>query len=457
MKLSFHGGVRGVTGSCFLIETSKSKVLIDCGMFQGERMCDGCAQEPFGFSAQEIDAVVVTHTHYDHIGRLPRLCREGFEGPIYLTPPTKSLGKLVLEDALHVMIDNAHRTGDLVLYEEQDVVQAVSQMNGVNYHTQFDIVPGIPVMLHNAGHILGSAYATVTVPGNETKTGENITLCFSGDLGNSGNPILPDLEPIEKADIIVTESTYGNRLHEPIETRKSKLVRFASSILNHGGTLLVPAFSIERTQELLYALDELVDEHLIPSVPIYLDSPLAIKATQVYRDFKHHLEFERDILASEDRDFFSFPRLKETLSVDASKMINEDPGAKIIIAGSGMMTGGRIVHHLRRYLQDAKNGVLIIGYQAEGTLGRKIFNGAETVQIFRDDVHVKARVEAIGSFSAHADRRALTKWLQPTQGAAKKVFLVHGDKEIKQEFKTHLEGALESEILIPEFQQVVEF
>ena len=449
MKLSFHGGVRGVTGSCILIETSKAKLLIDCGMFQGERTAGKKNLEPFGFDAASIDAVVVSHTHYDHTGRIPKLYKEGFTGDVYMTPPTKSLSKLVLEDALHVMADNAHRTGDPILFSKDDLDNMFAHTKGLNYHTEFEPAPGMSVMFHNAGHILGSAYITVDVEGKR--------ILFSGDIGNETVPILPDTEPIERADVIICESTYGDKEHEPMKTREEKLIAFSTKILNRGGTLIIPAFSIERTQELLYALDELVDRSLIPDVPIYLDSPLAIRATQVYRDFKTHLQFDRDVFSSPDRDFFSFKRLKETLSVDSSKMINKDQRAKIIIAGSGMMTGGRVVHHLRKYLSNPKNGVLIIGYQAEGTLGRQIFNGAKKVKIFREDVHVKAQVSAIGSFSAHGDRKKLAKWLQPKQGPAAQVYLVHGDPETKVSFRIYLEDHIKSEVLIPEFQQEVEF
>lgn len=445
MRISFHGGVRGVTGSCFLLETASTKLLIDCGMFQGERMCGGKNFEEFGFDPGEIDAVFVTHAHFDHTGRLPLLIKRGYKGPIYMTPPTKALSRIILADALTVMHENAHECGDAVLYEEKDLKAMLGACKGLNYHTQFHPSREVSVMFHDAGHILGSAFLTVDADGKR--------IVFSGDVGNANTPILPATEEIERADIIVSESTYGNRDHEPVEGRKRDLVEMATKVLNRGGTLLIPAFSIERTQELLYGLDELADEGLIPDVPIYLDSPLAIRATEIYRDYKQYLRFDRPIASSRDKDFFSFKNLHETLSRDESKRINDDRKAKIIIAGSGMMTGGRILHHLKRYLDDPKSGVLIIGYQAEGTLGRRIEDGAAKVRIFNDEVQIKARVKKLGSFSAHADRGRMAKWLNPKDGPAERIFLVHGDPEIKPQFKEFLKDKVKSKVVIPEFQQ----
>jgi len=453
MKLSFHGGVRGVTGSCFLIELSVGKLLVDCGMFQGERMVAQENLESLGFDPAHIDAGIITHAHYDHTGRYPLIVKHGFRGPIYTTPPTKALASIVLEDAQHVMAENAHKSGDEVLFSPDDVEQMESQMKTVNYHTRFEVLPGVYTMLHDAGHILGSAYVTVDVPESETKSGKPMRLLFSGDIGNEDVPILPETDPIDHADLVVCESTYGNRDHEPVPERNRELVKMVSMVINRGGTLLIPAFSIERTQELLYELDQLVDQGILPKVPVYLDSPLAIKATAIYRHFKHYLRFDRPVQSSPDHDFFTFPRLTETLSVDASKQINDDKSPKIIIAGSGMMTGGRIMHHLKRYLSDEKNGLLIIGYQAEGTLGRRIKEGAASVNIYRDEIAVRATVKAIGSFSAHGDRNKLRAWLQPKNGSIQKIFLVHGDEEVKPEFKAFLEEKLESEIIIPQYWQ----
>ncbi len=449
MKLSFHGAAREVTGSCFLLTAKDAdgrdrRLLIDCGMFQGERMCGDKNMVPFGFAPSEIDAVFVTHPHADHTGRLPKLIKEGFAGPITMTHPCKALTKVVLDDAFHIMTENAEKCGDEVLYSREDVDALEERTTGVGYHEQIDVAPGISVMFHDAGHVLGSAFISVEAEGKR--------VVFSGDVGNDHVPILPDTEAISRADVVICESTYGHRVHEPPTERAAKLRQAVEETINAGGVLLIPSFSIERTQELLYELD-LMLHSFKTNVPVFLDSPMAIRATEIYRHFKEYLRFDASILSEPDRDFFSFPNLRETLRVDESKAINEVKAPKVIIAGSGMMSGGRIMHHLIRYLPDPKSRVLIIGYQAYGTLGRKIYEGAKSVKIFREDVVVKAGVAAIGAFSAHADMNKLTRWLHPEDGVIpKKIFLVHGDPEAKEVFATHLRHELKTEVIIPEFQ-----
>ena len=456
MRLTFCGGVRGVTGSCILLETKTHKLLIDCGMYQGPGKEERQVEE-FNFNPNKIDAVILTHAHYDHCGRLPVLAQQGFRGRIYCTPPTKALSHIILQDAQHVMVENNHRKGSPILFSSADVEVADELMHVINYHTQFEPVPGVSVMLHDAGHILGSAFARIKIEGKHMEDGVARTFLFSGDVGNSDVPILPDTEAIDSVDIAVSESTYGNREHESQDVRMTKLKEVIDKVIGHGGTLIIPAFSIERTQELLYELDRLVDAEEIPNVPIYLDSPLAIRATEIYQHFSDYLRFDRSIFTSPDRDFFSFPNLHVTLSVDDSKRINEDHGAKIIIAGSGMMTGGRVLHHLQRYIEDPKAGILIIGYQAEGTLGRRVFNKEPKIRIYRDQYELKAQVDAIGAFSAHADRIKLRKWLKPEKGEIKEIFLVHGDPQTKEDFKLYLEKELSSKITIPQFSQQFEW
>jgi metallo-beta-lactamase family protein len=453
MQLSFHGAVRGVTGSCFLLETKESKLLVDCGMFQGERMNAPENLAELGFDPADVDAVIVTHAHYDHTGRLPLLAKNGFTGKIYMTPPTKALSRLILEDAQRVMAENAKRNGDPVLYAPEDVEKADDLVTTMNYHTQFEVVPGVHAMFHDAGHILGSAFISLTFDGRHMKDGEKKTIVFSGDLGNDQIPILPDTEAIHEADIVVTESTYGNRDHEPVASRHGKLKDAVTKVIDRGGTLIIPAFSIERTQELLYELDGLIDAKELPDVPIYLDSPLAIRATEVYRHFHSYLRFDRSILTSPDRDFFSFPRLKVTLNSEDSKSINSHQGPKVIIAGSGMMTGGRVLHHLKRYLEDKRSGVLILGYPGVGTLGRKIQDGVEQVRIHEEPLQVRAEIMTIHSFSAHADRKKIRDWVKPEQGSVEKIFLTHGDHEVKPEFAEFLKQEVEADVVIPQYWQ----
>lgn len=452
MKLSFHGAVEEVTGSCFLLETSKAKILVDAGMKQGERMCVMRSLDPFGFDVTKIDAVVVTHAHFDHTGRLPELVKLGYRGPIYSTAPTKSLTDIILEDSLKIMAENAERCGDPVPYTAEDKQLAMSLMRGIGYHTEFEVAPGVKAMFHDAGHILGSAFISLDIEEEIQESGKPLRVVFSGDVGNERIPILPETEPIHRADVVVCESTYGNSLHEPAEMRKTMLAEFAKKVLGRGGSLVIPAFSIERTQELLYELDTLLLEKQIPSVPIYLDSPMAIRATEVYRHFKQYLRFEHPVMGP-DKDFFSFPTLRETMSTEESKLINEDKRAKIIIAGNGMMTGGRVLHHLKRHVGDAASGVLVVGYQARGTLGRRILDREKTVRIYGEEYPVKAEVLAIEAFSAHADRDKLLRWLHPEEGEIQKIFLVHGENPVKDAFAEHLKKSLAAEIIIPHLSQ----
>ncbi|MBI2551589.1 MBL fold metallo-hydrolase [Candidatus Uhrbacteria bacterium] len=444
MKLTFHGAAGEVTGSCTHVEVKDSggkihNILIDCGMFQGERMCGTKNMVEFGFDPKTIEAIFVTHPHADHTGRLPKIVNMGFAGPVYMTLPACALTSVVLEDARHIMEENTKRCGDPQLYTAQDVEKVATMCKGINYHQEIMMAPGIRLMFHDAGHVLGSAYISIEAEGKK--------IIFSGDVGNDDVPILPDTEPISRADVVVCESTYGNREHEPMAMRRQKLKETIMRTMNGKGMLLIPAFSIERTQELLYELNQILLHEVKTNTPIFLDSPMSIRATEIYRHFKQYLRFDAPIFSDPDRDFFSFPNLRETLTVDESKVINETKNPKIVIAGSGMMTGGRVMHHLTRCLPDAKSELLIIGYQARGTVGRKLYEGAKEVTIYGQKIAVKARVSAIGSFSAHGDKNKLTRWLQPENGKnPTKIFLNHGDPDAAESFATHLRHTLRTEV-----------
>lgn len=443
-QLTFYGAVESVTGSCFLLETARGRLLVDCGMHQGERMCSRKVVEPLAFDAKSVDAVVVTHAHFDHTGRLPQLVKEGFTGTIYLTAPTKGITEIVLEDSLEIMRENARICGDVVPYDETDLRAMLARCKGVNYHTEIEPIPGVRVMFWDAGHILGSSYISVEADGQR--------LVFSGDIGNDDVPILPDTEVIERADVVVCESTYGGKDHDPVETRGQHLAEFVKTVIGRGGTVMIPAFSVERTQELLYELDLLLEAGVIPKVPIYLDSPLAIRCTELYRHYRSYLQFDHP--ASPDGDFFSFSNLHETLSQNESQMIDNDRRPKIIIAGNGMMTGGRILRHLTNYLSDKKSGLLIVGFQAPYTLGRKIQEGAKEVKILERRVPVSAEVKTIESFSAHGDRRKLATWLHPKDGTLPKVFLTHGEQGTKEKFKAYLAEKGFGDVVIPRISEV---
>lgn len=453
MRLSFFGATDEVTGSCALLEATdtegeKHRLLIDCGLFQGEETATQKSYEPFGFDPKKIEAVFVTHAHADHTGRLPKLCKDGYRGTIYMTEPTLGLTRLVLEDAFQIMEQDAKEEGRSPLYAKEDLEVALANARTVSYHQAIEFAPGVTVMFHDAGHILGSAHISVEAEGKR--------IVFSGDIGNDAVPILPETEAISRADVVVCESTYGDRLHESMEERGKKLREVVEHTVANRGVLLIPSFSIERTQELLYEIHLLL-EKFKTDIPIYLDSPMAIRATELYRHFGQFLQFDAPIFGEKGHDFFSFPNLQETLTVEESKVINDAKRPKIIIAGSGMMTGGRILHHLSRYVNQKFATVLIIGYQATGTLGRRIFNKEPHVMIFGQRFDVKAIVKAIGAFSAHGDQAKLTRWLQPIEGPAPKmVFLAHGDPEAKTVFAKHLRNHLESKIVIPKVDKIYE-
>ncbi|MDO8505421.1 MAG: MBL fold metallo-hydrolase [bacterium] len=440
MRITFCGAAGEVTGSCYLLETSGAKILVDCGMFQGSQFADDRNRAAFPFDPKLIDAVLVTHAHLDHVGRLPKLVKEGFRGPIFATAPTAALAKLILEDALAVMRYETEKQGREMFFQEEDVDRAVSLFKIVEYNRSV-MAPALPCQgvtatFHDAGHILGSSFIEIE--------GEGTRIVFSGDLGNLEVPILRPPEILPAVDVLVMESTYGAHLHENTTTRVEKLRALIIRTIAQKGVLLIPAFAIERIQEILYELDELVENKKIPSVSVFLDSPLAIRATEVFRHFSTFYDAEALVRISKSKDLFNFPGLESTLSRDESRGINETPAPKIIIAGAGMMTGGRILHHARRYLKDRNSSILFVGYQAENTLGRAILNGADHVYIYDERVPVRARVEKIGGYSAHADRRQLIAWVKHAAKPPARIFLTHGEEDSRTLMAKELQGVVAS-------------
>jgi metallo-beta-lactamase family protein len=454
MQLTCHGAAQEVTGSCHHLRVKNKKgnahlFLIDCGMFQGARYAEEANFEDFHFDPKTLEAVFITHAHADHTARLPKLIKDGFVGPIYCVHPTRPLTRIILEDSFHIMKENAEREGEPLLYDEADVETVFARMQTVNYHETMEIAPGITCMFHDAGHILGSAYLSIEAEGKR--------VVFSGDLGNSDVPILPETEELSCADVVICESTYGDSLHEDPKGRADILCKIMEQTVRDRSVLLIPSFSIERSQEVLYEIDQILLHRLQATVPIFLDSPMAIRATEIYRHYQNYLQFDADILAEPDRDFFAFPNLRETMTRDESKAINDLPAPKIIMAGSGMMSGGRIMHHLQRYLPNEKNQLFIIGYQSEGTLGRRLYEGAKQVRVYGQDVEVRASVKAAGTFSSHADQTKLTNWLTPKEGLIpQKIILVHGDAAVQEVFATHLRHHLRTEVVIPKKHQEIE-
>ncbi len=420
MRISFLGAIREVTGSLYLLETKTTRVLVDCGMHQGCSTCGVQNHIDFPFDPKTIHAVLLTHAHLDHCGRLPKLIKGGFKGKIYSTLPTIKLATLVIEDALHIMEDEYRREGTPVLYSKEDVEATLDQFEAVDYSR--DVTIGdLTCRPRDAGHIFGSAFWEVY-----QKNGPSVA--FSGDLGNRGSRILRTTAQLSAVDALIIESTYGNRIHEDESTRELKLREVLENTVKHKGVLVIPAFAIDRTQQILFEMNDLFEKKLIPPIDVYLDSPMAIKATDVMKEFPQYYNNEARALAASGDDLFDFPGLTLTMSRDESKTINEAPRPKVIIAGSGMMNGGRIQHHLVRYLSDPHATVLIVGYQSEGTLGRELHDGKKHVKVLQESVNVNAAILSIGAYSAHADQAKLVQWVEEAAALPKHIYCTHGEE-----------------------------
>ncbi|ABC81549.1 MBL fold metallo-hydrolase RNA specificity domain-containing protein [Anaeromyxobacter dehalogenans] len=429
-SIRFLGAAGTVTGSRFLVETGSVRVLVDAGLFQGHKELRLRNRAPWPVSPRSLTAVVLTHAHVDHSGALPLLGRQGFRGPVHCTPATRDLAGLLLPDSGRLQEEEAryaNRKGyskhapALPLYTEQDALEVLPQLAPLQYAEPRQIAPGVTLRLHRAGHILGSALAEVSVGG-----ARGVRLLFSGDLGRYGAPILPDPEPGPAADALVLESTYAGRRHEA-GSPAAALAAEVHAVVRSGGALVVPAFAVGRTQEILFTLRELEDRGEIPSVPVFVDSPMAVDATPIYLAHRedHDDETIRRIAAGEEP--LRPAKLAFCRSPDQSKAINDVRGPCVILSASGMATGGRVLHHLARRLPDARNTVLLVGFQAGGTRGWRLQNGAETLRIHGEDVPVRARVATLGGFSAHADEAEIRRWLATLPAQPRRTFLVHGE------------------------------
>ncbi len=423
MKLTFHGGARSVTGSNYLLESGGTQILIDCGLNQGSSYAEARNFQPFPYGPKEISAVFVTHAHIDHIGRLPQLFRAGFVGAVYSTPPTKDFAELLLLDSEHLLREEALRKRQPPLYEIADVTGLMGIWRKVPYHSHVCVGP-FDVELYDAGHILGSSSVMVTA--------EHKRIIFSGDLGNTPAPFINQTELPSGADFALVESVYGSRVHESVDARKDILEDLIEETVKAKGTFMIPAFALERTQEMIFELNELVENGRIPRAPVFIDSPLAIKLTAVYQKYSTDpTYFNRKSMAliAKGDAIFNFPGLRMTLTKEESKAINDVPPPKVIVAGAGMSNGGRILHHEQRYLSDPKSTILFVGYQAHGSLGRLIIDGAPTVKIMGQQVPVACRVRQISGYSAHADQPQLLAWLAPMRLGLKKAFVVQGEED----------------------------
>lgn len=417
-KITFCGGADSVTGANFLIEISNKKILIDCGLAQDMEIKDSENWKDFVYDPKSIDMLFVTHAHIDHIGKIPKLIKEGFVGKIYSTPPTRALSLPMLLDTGQILSGN--KKIDLgSIYNDNNIKRSFLNWEQLDYDEKINITDQIEVVFRNAGHILGSAMVEIRFDGKK--------ILFTGDLGNSPSPLLPDTEEIRGIDYLVIESVYGDRNHESRHDRKRLLQKVIKENYARKGTLLIPTFSLERAQELLYEINDLVENKHIPIMPIFLDSPLAIHITEVFKQYKQYFNEKAQKLIAEGDKLFDFPGLKSTLKAEDSKMINESPSPKIIIAGSGMSSGGRIVHHERHFLPDPNNTILLTGYQSVGTVGRLISEGLKKIHITGEDVAVRARVEKIMGYSGHRDKDGLLHFVENMEKNLKKVFVVMGE------------------------------
>src|SRR3989344_3853662 len=422
VKIHFLGGAGDVTGSNFLFETTtlpkNLRFLVDCGMFQGSRVCDERNSRPFPFDPKTIDALFVTHSHIDHVGRIPKLVRDGFRGIIYSTPPTMELAEAMLVDSLGVLTKEAKKYGETVFYDEADVIMGMSLWKAVNYHETLNIGP-IGIRLGDSGHVLGSAMVELHFNGKK--------IVFTGDLGNSPTPLLRDTEVIKDIDYLVMESVYGDRNHENKVERKEKLENVIEDTFKAGGTLLIPAFSLERTQEILFEIERMMEQNRIPLVPVYVDSPLAIKIIDIYKKYQDYFNKGIHDLTNSGNKILDFPQVHLTPSTDESLQIDKSDLPKIIIAGAGMSNGGRIVHHEKHFLPDSRTTLLLVGYQSPGTMGRRLQEGQKRVTIMGESVDVRAKIVTIGGYSAHKDSTGLLEWVSATVDSLKQVYVVMGE------------------------------
>ena len=452
LKLSFYGGAGKVTGSNFLLEGARGKVLVDCGIEQGADFAVADVYGPFPYDVKAVDALVVTHAHLDHVGRIPKLVRDGFRGKIFMTPATKDLATLILLDSSHILAEEAARLGRVPLYDVNDVETAFSLVETLEYHTEKEVAPGLSAFLRNTGHILGSASVRI-------KDEEGASVALTGDIGNSPSPLLPDWEPVPDADALVMESVYGDRLHPPSNERVAKLRDALKRAVAKGGTILIPAFSLERTQLMLYELSNFFEAGDLPKIPVFLDSPLAIKVTAVYEKWgMTYFKSETEDEMKREGSIFEFPFLKQTLSREDSMAIEKVPGPKIIIAGAGMSHGGRIGRWETRYLPDPSTTLFMVGYQAPGTPGRRMMEGAKSVRLAGSEVNIKATIEKLEGWSAHADRDQLLKFAEAAlaEKRPKVVFTALGEPSAERFLAQRIHDYLGGNAIVPEFGETWE-
>lgn len=463
MKISFLGASRIVTGSNFLIETRDTKFLIDCGMFQGNKSINKMNYQPFSFNPKEIDFLVLSHAHIDHSGRIPKLIKEGFKGNIYTTKATVDLCSIMLPDSGHIQEmenewDNRkrRRSGEKLrepLYTMEEAEESLRNFIPVLYDQKIELNEEVTLRFRDAGHILGSSIIELWI---KEEGDREIKLVFSGDLGRRNRPILRDPYLIDEADYLIIESTYGNRLHPPSKDDAKELISIINATVKKGGNIVIPSFAVERAQDIIYELNKYYSEYIktenqdFLDVPVYVDSPLTASATEIFLRNPDCFDEETLKLINIGNNPLDFHNLKFTRTTEESKQINFSKESKVIISASGMCTAGRIKHHLKHNLWRKESSIVFVGYQAQGTLGRRIKEGEKVVKIFGEEIQVNAKIYSLEGFSGHADREGIIQWIKSIKNKPKKIFVVHGEEEATGEISRKIEEELKIKTYIPE-------
>ncbi|MBN2136843.1 MAG: MBL fold metallo-hydrolase [Sedimentisphaerales bacterium] len=463
LKLRFLGAAQNVTGSRHLFEANGARILVDCGLYQ-ERDFKDRNWQPFVVNPGKIDAVLLTHAHLDHCGLLPKLVTEGFKGKIYCTAATSEIAQIILLDSAKLQEEDAEykrkrheregRKGPHPyepLYTVEDAENSFKHFSPVKYARPVRVAPGIEAEFHEAGHVLGSSVIKVRAKIN----GEERTVLFSGDIGRPHRPIVRDADHLDHADYVLIESTYGDRVHQGREDTKKAIADIINAAKKAGGNIIVPSFALERSQDILYYMNELILENAIPHITVFLDSPMAASITKVFKRHPELYDEEMTEFMNNHESPFDFPGLRITASTKESKALNERRGTQMIIAGSGMCTGGRIKHHLVNNITDPKNTIMFVGYQAVGTLGRIIVSGEKEVRILGREYPVRATIAQIGGFSAHADKKELLDWLKNLKKPPRKVFVVHGEENSANHFGDYIRQETGWNVTVPAYRDEV--